>query len=69
VKYLKSEIASQRISPFPFPLFLPIFAYVKKHPHMTFKKFFLASFALVICAAAATAQIPSYVPTDGLVGW
>jgi hypothetical protein len=36
---------------------------------MTFKHFLLASCALVISATAATAQIPSYVPTDGLVGW
>jgi hypothetical protein len=36
---------------------------------MTFKQILLASCALVISATAATAQIPSYVPTDGLVGW
>ena len=36
---------------------------------MTFKQILLASCALVICATAANAQIPSYVPTDGLVGW
>ena len=36
---------------------------------MTFKQVLLASCALVISATAANAQIPSYVPTDGLVGW
>ncbi len=36
---------------------------------MTFRNVLLASCALVISATAATAQIPSYVPTDGLVGW
>jgi hypothetical protein len=36
---------------------------------MTFKQFLLASCALVISVTTATAQIPSYVPTDGLVGW
>jgi len=36
---------------------------------MNFKQILLASCALVISATAATAQIPSYVPTDGLVGW
>jgi hypothetical protein len=36
---------------------------------MTFRQVLLASCALVISATAATAQIPSYVPTDGLVGW
>jgi hypothetical protein len=36
---------------------------------MTFKQILLASCALVISATAATAQVPSYVPTDGLVGW
>jgi hypothetical protein len=36
---------------------------------MTFRNVLLASCALVISATAATAQIPSYVPTEGLVGW
>ncbi len=36
---------------------------------MTFKQILFASCALVISATTATAQIPSYVPTDGLVGW
>jgi hypothetical protein len=36
---------------------------------MTFKQVLLASCALVISATAAIAQIPSYVPTNGLVGW
>jgi hypothetical protein len=36
---------------------------------MTFKQILLASCALVISATAANAQIPSYVPTNGLVGW
>ena len=68
---VNGEIASQHISltPHPSPLFLPIFAYVIKPRLMTFKHFLLASCALVISATAATAQIPSYVPTDGLVGW
>jgi hypothetical protein len=36
---------------------------------MTFKQILLAACALVISATAATAQIPSYVPTNGLLGW
>ena len=36
---------------------------------MNFKHFLLASCALIISATTATAQIPSYVPTGGLVGW
>jgi len=36
---------------------------------MNFKQFLLASCALVIAATSATAQIPSYVPTDGLDAW
>jgi len=36
---------------------------------MTFKQILLASCALVISATAANAQIPSYVPTNGLLGW
>ena len=36
---------------------------------MNFKQILLASCAIIISATVATAQIPSYVPTDGLVGW
>lgn len=36
---------------------------------MNFKNLLLLGCALAMCAAAATAQVPSYVPTDGLVGW
>jgi hypothetical protein len=36
---------------------------------MTFKQILHASCAIVISATTATAQVPSYVPTDGLVGW
>jgi hypothetical protein len=36
---------------------------------MNFKNLLFAGCALVICSTAAQAQIPSYVPTDGLVGW
>jgi hypothetical protein len=74
---VNGEIASQHISltPHPSPLalrpspFFPIFAYVIKTQLMTFKQVLLASCALVISATAAIAQIPSYVPTNGLVGW
>ena len=36
---------------------------------MNFKNLLFAGCALVMCTAAAKAQVPSYVPTDGLVGW
>jgi Concanavalin A-like lectin/glucanases superfamily len=36
---------------------------------MNFKNLLLAGCALAMCAAAATAQVPSYIPADGLVGW
>jgi hypothetical protein len=36
---------------------------------MTFKQILLASCALVISATAATAQVPSNVPTAGLDAW
>jgi hypothetical protein len=36
---------------------------------MNFKQILLASCALVISATAANAQIPSYFPSNGLVGW
>ncbi len=36
---------------------------------MNFRNLLFAGCALAMCAAAATAQVPSYVPTNGLVGW